>query len=72
LPVAFAASARGAGAVVSVLGVFAVLTLATFVGLTVIATVVGYQIKGVWIEKNANTVTALVLIAIGVVAYIGF
>ena len=72
LPVALAASASGATTVLSVLAVFAILTLATFIGLTAIATVVGYQIKGAWIEHNANTITSFVLIAIGVVAFIGF
>lgn len=72
LPVALAASAVGGGAVVSVLGVFAALTIGTFIGLTVLATLVGYQIKGAWLENNANTITSLVLIAIGVVAFIGF
>jgi nickel/cobalt transporter (NicO) family protein len=72
LPVALAASWLGGVAVVSVLGVFAALTLGTFVGLTVLATVAGYQIKGAWLEKNANTITSLVLITIGIVAYIGF
>jgi len=72
LPVALAASAVGGGAVVGVLGVFAALTIGTFIGLTVLATLVGYQIKGAWLENNANTITSLVLIAIGVVAFIGF
>jgi len=72
LPVALAASAVGGGAVVGVLSVFAILTIGTFVGLTVIATIIGYQVKGAWIEKNATTITSLVLIAIGVVAFIGF
>jgi ABC-type nickel/cobalt efflux system permease component RcnA len=72
LPVALAASAVGGGPVVSVLGVFAALTIATFMGLTVLATLAGYQIKGVWLENNANTITSLVLIAIGIVAYVGF
>jgi nickel/cobalt transporter (NicO) family protein len=72
LPVALAASAIGKGAVVAVLGVFAVVTIVTFVGLTVIATIAGYQIKGKWLENNANTLTSLVLIAIGIVAFIGF
>jgi nickel/cobalt exporter len=71
LPVALAASALGGTAIVSVLGVFAALTLLTFVGLTVLATLAGYQIKGVWLEKNANTITSLVLIVIGIVAFIG-
>ena len=72
LPVALAASAVGRGAVVGVIGVFAVLTMATFIGLTVLATLAGYQIKGEWLEHHATTITALVLIAIGVVAYVGF
>ncbi len=72
LPVALAASAIGTGAVVGVLSVFAILTIGTFVGLTVIATMVGYQIKGEWLENNATTITSLVLIALGIVAFVGF
>ncbi len=72
LPVALAASAIGRGTVVGVIVVFAVLTMATFIGLTVLATLAGYQIKGAWLERHATTITALVLIAIGAVAYIGF
>lgn len=72
LPVALAAGAIGATAVGSVLFVFAALTMATFVGLTVLATLAGYQIKGEWLEDNAMTITAVVLISIGVVAYVGF
>ncbi len=72
LPIALAASTVGGGAVVGVLGVFAVLTISMFIGLTILATLAGYQIKGVWLENNANTITSLVLIAIGVIAFIGF
>src|SRR5437016_7303128 len=72
LPLGLAASAYGASAVAAVLGVFAILTMATFVGLTVIATAAGYQMEGEWLEKHANTVTSLVLIGIGIVAYVGF
>ncbi|GAC1637878.1 MAG: hypothetical protein NVS4B11_39990 [Ktedonobacteraceae bacterium] len=72
LPVVLAASAVGGGAVLSVLGVFSVLTIGTFIALTVLATLAGYQIKAAWLENNANTITSLVLIAIGVVAFIGF
>jgi len=72
LPVALAASAVGRGAVVGVIVVFALLTMATFIGLTVLATLAGYQLKGEWLERHATTITAVVLIAIGVVAYIGF
>ncbi len=72
LPVVLAASAVGTAAVLSVLSVFALFTIGTFIGLTVLATLAGYQIKGDWLEKNANTITCLVLIAIGFVAYVGF
>jgi ABC-type nickel/cobalt efflux system permease component RcnA len=71
LPVALAASAIGGSAVAGVLSVFAILTIGTFVGLTVIATIIGYQIKGAWLENNATTITSLVLIALGIVAFVG-
>ncbi len=71
LPVALAASGYGGGAVLSVLAVFAIVTMFVFVGLTLIATRAGYQIKGEWLERHATTVTALVLAAIGVVAFVG-
>lgn len=72
LPIAIAASAYGATTVGAVLGVFAAVTMAAFVGLTTVATAVGYQMHGEWLEANANTITSLVLIAIGLVAYVGF
>jgi nickel/cobalt transporter (NicO) family protein len=72
LPVALAASAVGRAPVAGVLLVFAVVTMATFAGLTVLATLAGYQVKGEWLEQHATTITALVLIGIGVVAYVGF
>lgn len=71
LPVALAASAVSRGAVAGVLVVFSVITIGVFVGLTVLATLAGYQLKGDWLERNANTITALVLIVIGIVAFIG-
>lgn len=72
MPVGLAASAYGAQAVAAVLAVFAIVTMAVFVGLTVAATAVGYQFKGEWLERNANTITSLVLIVIGLVAFVGF
>lgn len=72
LPFGLAASAYGATSVAWVLAAFAAFTIATFVGLTVVATAVGYQMRGEWLEKHANTITSLVLIGVGVVAYFGF
>ena len=72
MPVALAGSAYGSQAVALLLAVFALVTMTTFVGLTVVATAVGYQFKGEWLERNANTITSLVLIAIGLVAFVGF
>ena len=71
LPVAAAASAYGSSVVVQALVVFAVFTMVAFVGLAVIATAAGYQMKGEWLENHANTVTSLLLIAIGIFVYVG-
>ena len=71
LPVFLAASAVGAGAVVGVLTTFSIVTLATFVILTVAATVAGYQVQGEWLEENGNTLTAIVLLVIGIAVYAG-
>ncbi|HEV3232658.1 MAG TPA: hypothetical protein VG245_10445 [Candidatus Dormibacteraeota bacterium] len=72
LPVGLAASAYGGGAVAWVLLTFVVTTMATFVGLTTVAAAVGYQVKGLWLEEHANTIAAVVLVAIGIVAFLGF
>jgi hypothetical protein len=71
LPIFLAASAVGTGAVIGVLTTFSIVTLATFVVLTVAATMLGYQIKGEWLEKHGNTITAFVLLAIGVAVFAG-
>lgn len=71
LPVALAASTIGLGVVVGCLLTFALVTLATFVVLTVAATVAGYQVRGEWLEEHGNLITALVLMLIGVAVYRG-
>ena len=40
--------------------------------LTLIATKVGYEVKGEWLEKNAIAINAVMLMGIGIVAYVGF
>jgi nickel/cobalt exporter len=72
LPVAAAASAYGASVVAASLAVFALFTMAAFVSLTVIATAAGYQMKGEWLEHHANTVTSVLLIAVGIFVFVGF
>jgi putative Mn2+ efflux pump MntP len=45
--------------------IFAAVTIGTIVGLTLTAARGGYQIRGQWLERWGNAITALVLILIG-------
>jgi hypothetical protein len=65
LPVFLAATAAGVGAAIGSLVVFAAVTIATIVGLTVFATAGGYQVRGAWLDRWGNAFTAVVLLAIG-------
>jgi hypothetical protein len=65
LPVFLAASAVGVSTAVGSLLVFALVTVATFVGLTVVTARGGSQIRGEWLERWGNSITALVLLLIG-------
>jgi nickel/cobalt transporter (NicO) family protein len=71
LPIALAASAIGMGEVVGVLAIYAILTLATFVGLTLLVTVGGYQFRWDWIEEYGDQITAIVLLVIGGLIFFG-
>jgi hypothetical protein len=71
LPIALAASAVGVGAVLGALAFFTLATLATFVTLTVAATLAGYQIRGDWLESHGTVITAAVLIAVGIAVFAG-
>ncbi|MGH2444333.1 MAG: hypothetical protein ACRDFX_14350, partial [Chloroflexota bacterium] len=71
LPIFLAASAVGVGTVIGVLATFSLVTLATFVVLTVSATAAGYQVKGEWLEAHGNSITAVVLIVIGLAVFAG-
>lgn len=66
LPVFLAAAALGAPAAAGSLVVFAAVTIATFVALTTAAVASGRQVRGEWIDRYANVITAGVLIAIGI------
>jgi sulfite exporter TauE/SafE len=65
LPVFLAATTAGLTTAISSLVVFALVTIATIVGLTLAACFGGYQIRGQWLERWGNVGTALVLIVIG-------
>lgn len=65
LPVFLAAAAVGAGTAAGSLGIFAVVTIGTIVGLTLAAARGGYQIQGEWLERWGNAFTAAVLVIIG-------
>ena len=71
LPVALAAGAYGLASTAGVLAVFAAVTMAVFVGLTLAGAWLGYQMRAEWLERHASTVTAGVLIAVGAVAFAG-
>jgi hypothetical protein len=71
LPVFLAAAAAGVGAAVGSLVVFAGVTVATFVLLTLAATVGGYQLRGAWLEKGGNLLAAAILLTIGVLVLLG-
>jgi len=46
-------------------------TITTMVTLTVIATRSGYQVKGAWLERWGNILTAGVLVVLGVLIITG-
>ena len=66
LPVFLAAAAVGTGTAAGSLVIFAAVTIATIVGLTLTAARGGYQIQGEWLERWGNSFTAAVLVVIGV------
>ncbi len=71
LPVFLVATAAGTATAISSLLVFAAVTIGTIVGLTLTACFCGYQIRGQWLERWGNTITALVLIIIGTLVLTG-
>jgi hypothetical protein len=71
LPVFLAATTAGVATAVGSLLIFAAVTIATIVGLTLAAARGGYQIRGQWLERWGNGVTAVVLVAIGLLVLTG-
>jgi nickel/cobalt transporter (NicO) family protein len=60
-----AAATAGLTTAISSLAIFAVVTIGTIVGLTLLACFGSYQIRGQWLERWGNAFTALVLVIIG-------
>jgi threonine/homoserine/homoserine lactone efflux protein len=71
LPVFLAAAAVGAGTAVGSLVAFALVTIATIVSLTLLATFGGYQLRGNWLDRWGNAITAAVLLVIGTLVLTG-
>ncbi|HYB26738.1 MAG TPA: hypothetical protein VEF89_09010 [Solirubrobacteraceae bacterium] len=71
LPVFLAATTAGAGAAIGSVVVFGTVTIATIVGLTLFAAAGGYQVRGQWLERWGNIITAGVLVAIGLLVLTG-
>jgi nickel/cobalt transporter (NicO) family protein len=65
LPVFLAATTVGVATSIAALVVFSGVTIVTIVTLTLGATFGGYQIRGGWLERWGNRVTALTLVVIG-------
>lgn len=65
LPVFLAAGALGAGAALGTLAAFTVATVGTIVGLTVATAAGARLLTAPWIDRRANLITALTLVAIG-------
>ncbi len=71
LPVFLAATAVGAGTAIGSLVAFALVTITTIVALTLLATAGGYQLRGNWLDRWGNAITAATLLAIGALVLTG-
>ncbi len=71
LPVFLAATTAGVATAVGSVVIFGAVTIGTIVGLTLGAARGGYQVKGEWLDRWGNTVTAVVLVVIGALVLTG-
>jgi hypothetical protein len=71
LPVFLAATTAGVATAVSSIVVFAAVTIGTIVGLTLAAAKGSYQLRGEWLERWGNAITAAVLLIIGALVLVG-
>ncbi len=72
MPVFLAAIAVNIRTAIEVLVVYSLVTMVAMVGLTLAAVWGGYQVKWNWLERHANHVTAAVLVALGIAAWVAF
>lgn len=72
LPVFLAAIAVNVRTAIEVLVVYSLVTIVAIVVLSLAAVWGGYQVKWVWLEHHANHVTAAVLVALGIAAWMAF
>jgi nickel/cobalt exporter len=71
LPVFLAATTAGVATAIGSVVVFAAVTIGTIVGLTLAAAKGSYQLEGEWLERWGNTITAAVLLIIGLLILVG-
>jgi nickel/cobalt exporter len=71
LPVFLAATTVGVATAVGSVVIFGAVTIGTIIGLTLGAARGGYQVRGEWLDRWGNTVTAVVLIVIGALVLSG-
>lgn len=71
LPVFLAAAGAGAGTAAGSLVAFALVTIGTIVALTLLATAGGYQLRGRWLDRWGNAITAATLIVVGLLVLTG-
>jgi nickel/cobalt transporter (NicO) family protein len=71
LPVFLAATTAGVATAVGSVLVFGAVTIGTIVGLTLGAAKGGYQVRGEWLDRWGNAITAGVLVTIGALVLAG-
>jgi len=71
LPVFLAATTAGVATAAGSVVIFAAVTIGTIVGLTLGAAKGGYQVRGEWLDRWGNAVTAVVLVVIGALVLAG-
>jgi nickel/cobalt transporter (NicO) family protein len=71
LPVFLAAGGSGFATAAATLAAFALVTVATIAGLTFSTALLSHRLRGAWIDRGANLLTAAVLLLIGALVAAG-